>query len=484
MPTSLAVTGWKEACTVTDAHALALFGCRRSTLGFAAVFVWAVGLATSSANDEIPGAPQAAPVALVGGTLHPVSGPPIARGTILFESGKIVELGVDVELDAATVIVDVSGRHVYPGLFAAHSHLGLVEISSVRGTLDTSESGDFNPNLEAQRSVQPDSEILPVTRSGGVLLALTAPRGGRIAGMAAVLQLDGWTYEDMTLASRTALVLAWPNVPPVLKNDSPREGGESSDERKAGESASAGGVELLALRRFFDDARAYEKAALAHREGNASARAKPAVDARLAALRPVLSREVPILVEANELSRIQSAVAFAVEQDIRLILLGGYDAPACAELLRRHDVAVIVSAVHRLPRRRDDPYDAAYTLPERLRAAGVRYCISCSGRSIAANVRNLPHHAATAVAFGLPPDEALKAITLYPARILGVEARVGSLETGKDATVIITTGDPLQITTRVEAAYIQGRAVDLSDRQKRLYEKYREKYRRLRPAER
>jgi len=475
---------WKEARTVTDAQAIVPIGCSRSTLCFAAAFVWALGFVTSSANDAIPGAPQTVPVALVGGTLHPVSGPPIVGGTILFEAGKIVELGVDVELSAATVVVDVSGRHVYPGLFAAHSHLGLVEIASVRGTLDTSESGDFNPNLEAQRSVQPDSEILPVTRSGGVLLALTAPRGGRIAGMAAVLQLDGWTYEDMTLASRTALVMAWPKVPPVLENPSSPTDGEAPDKRKAGANADAGGVELLALRRFFDDARAYEKARLAHREGNASAGAEPASDARLAALGPVLRREVPILVEANELSRIQSAVAFAVGQDVRLILLGGYDAPACAELLRRHDVAVIVSAVHRLPQRRDDPYDAAYTLPERLRASGVRYCISCSDRSIAANVRNLPHHAATAVAFGLPPEEALKAITLYPARILGVEERVGSLETGKDATVIVTTGDPLQMTTRVEAAYIQGRAVDLSDRQKRLYEKYREKYRRLRPAER
>ena len=173
------------------------------------------------------------------------------------------------------------------------------------------------------------------------------------------------------------------------------------------------------------------------------------------------------------------AVAFAEQQRVKLILYGGYDAPHCTELLKKHDVAVIVGGVYRLPQRRSEPYDTPFTVPARLHEAGVRFCISGSGRFGASNVRNLPYHAAMAVAFGLPHDEAIKSITAYPAEILGVAGHVGTLEKGRDATFIITNGDPLETATQVEAAYIQGREVDLNDRHKRLWKKYEEKYRRL-----
>lgn len=420
------------------------------------ILLLTVSTASAVASDAIPGAPQKAPVVITGATIHTVSGLVIDKGDLLFDRGRIVAIGESGSVkipDNAERIIG-KGRHVYPGLFEAHSHLGLVEVSAVRASRDQSESGSMNPNVRAHVSVNPDSELIPVTRANGVLLALTAPSGGRIAGQAAVMQLDGWTFEDMTVRSGAAMVVSWPSVPNQL---------ETKDAKKD---------PVASLREFFDESRAY----LAARSDDAS---NQKTDLKLESLRPVLERKMPLLVSANSLAVIQSAVAFAVEQKVRLIIIGGYDAPLCAELLKKHRVPVIVSAVYRLPRRRSDGFDVAYTLPARLREAGIQFCISGSDSSRTSNARNLPYHAATAVAYGLPADEALKAITLYPAQILGVSKRVGSLERGKDATLIMTTGDPLETSTQVTSAWIRGRAVDLSSRHTQLYEKYREKYRRL-----
>jgi imidazolonepropionase-like amidohydrolase len=197
---------------------------------------------------------------------------------------------------------------------------------------------------------------------------------------------------------------------------------------------------------------------------------------------PVIEGRLPVMIHANDVAQIESAVGFAVDHQLRMILLGGYDAPLCADLLKKHKIPVIVSSVYRLPVRAHDPVDFAYTLPKRLLDAKIPFCISGSDRSETWNTRLLPYHAATAAAYGLPRDEALKAITLYPAEILGVSDKVGSLDAGKDATLIVTNGDPLETTTEIESAFIQGRAVDLSNKQTRLYEKYREKYRRLKAA--
>jgi imidazolonepropionase-like amidohydrolase len=192
----------------------------------------------------------------------------------------------------------------------------------------------------------------------------------------------------------------------------------------------------------------------------------------------VLNRDLPLIANADDWQQIQSAVVFAAEQNVRLIVRGGYDAPQCAELLKKHGVPVIVSGTYRLPRRASDDYDAPFTLPERLRQLGVPYCLSSTGRFGATGVRNLPYHAAMAVAFGLPEVEAIRAITLYPAQILGVADRVGSLEIGKDATLFVATGNPLDTFTQVEAAFVGGRPVDLNNRHKRLWKKYEEKYER------
>ena len=419
----------------------------------------------SISSMQVPAPPQTQPVALVGATIHPVSGPEIKGGTILFDKGKITGIGAALEVPADAVVVKLDGRHVYPGLIAAGSLTGLVEISSVRATRDFAEIGRINPNVRAERAINPDSEHIPVTRANGVALAAVLPLGGLISGMGALVMLEGWTWEEMTLVAPLCMVLNWPDMPGntgLLPEKERREREESIKEQ------------VEEIEEAFRSARAYQKAREAEREKGVPLHEK---DLRWEALLPVLRGELPVWVIASRLQEIEAAVDWAQRNRIRMVLYGGADAPLAADLLKSKKIPVIVSPVLRLPARRDSDYDEAYRLPALLHEAGVEFCIG--GQPSLGNERNLPYHAAMAAAFGLPKEEALKSLTLHTARILGVGDRLGSLEVGKDATMIVTDGDPLEITTHVEKLYIQGRDVDLNNKQKALYEKYREKYRRL-----
>lgn len=413
-----------------------------------------------TAHPEIPGSPQKTPIAIVGATIHTAAGDAIENGTIVFDKGRIVSVGKSVKLPPNTERIDGIGKHVYPGLFDAMTNMGLVEINSIRATVDDSETGELNPNVRSQVAVNPDSAIIPTTRSNGVLLTLTAPTGGLISGRSSVLQLDGWTWEDMTLKSDIGMHIRWPRMDPVSDWWVEKTGKQQITDRDAA---------LKKLEEAFVAVRAYRKA-------RAAAPAEHPVDLRWEAMLPVLDGKLPLIAAADDVQQIQAAVAFSVRHKVRLIVTGGYDALRCSALLKKHKIPVVVAGTYRLPVRRDDDYDAAYTLPARLQKAGIKYCISSGGRFGASNVRNLPYHAATAVAYGLKEAEAIRAITLYPAQILGVDARVGSLEVGKDATIFLTDGNPLVIETQVRMAFVQGRRVDLNDRHKRLYRKYQQKY--------
>ncbi len=424
-------------------------------------------LSAASASDQIPGAPQKKPIALINGVLHPISGPAIEDGTVIFDNGKIVDLGRRMKPPADATVMDLEGKHVYPSLIESHSHLGLVEISSTRSTLDMTEIGSINPNVRAHVSVNPDSELIPVTRANGVLIAVSAPSGGLVSGKASVLQLDGWTYEDMTLKPDCALVVNWPRTAPEMTHV-PGTESEGKPEDRDTERIKA----LKDLRDLFENTRTYIKARAANP-------ANQPFDSRLDSMIPVVEGQIPLLIWADRANQIQGAVAFGVEQNVKIILLGGHDAEMCAEMLRRYDVPVIVDAVHKDPRHDHEEYDSSYTLPERLRRAEIRFCISGTGRSETWNTRNLPYHAATAAAYGLPYEDALRSVTQYPAEILGIADRVGTLEPGKDATLFVSDGDPLETETLVTAAWIQGRKVDLTSRHTQLYDKYRTKYRQL-----
>jgi imidazolonepropionase-like amidohydrolase len=425
---------------------------------FAAAIATAVA-ATALAHPQVPGAPQKQAVALTNATIHPISGPVIEEGTLIFDGGKITALAKDAAIPSGAEVIDLAGKHIYPGLFEPNNDVGLIEINSVRATVDGQETGQLNPNVRAVVAVNPDSEIIPVTRSNGVLLTLAAPYGGLMSGRSGVIQLDGWTWEDMTLKSDVALHIQWPSA-----------AGGGRRGRGGGTETAAPGTEraVESLREAFADARAY---AAARQADKAFPR-----DARWESLQDILNGKLPVIATADDIRQINAAVAFCQKEKLKLIIAGGYDAPQCAALLKKHDIPVIVGGTYRLPRRRGDGYDTAYAVPAELHKAGIRFCISARNRFGANMVRDLPYHAAAAVGFGLPADEALKAITLYPAQILGVADRVGSLEAGKDATLFVCDGDPLDTPTQVTAAWIRGRKVDLNDRHKTLFHKYEQKY--------
>ncbi|MFQ5583058.1 MAG: amidohydrolase family protein [Calditrichia bacterium] len=421
-----------------------------------------------NASDQVPAPPQTHPIALQGGMIHTLAGDAINGGTVLVENGKITAVGETVTLPDNTEVIDITGKHIYPGFIAANTALGLTEIAAVRATRDYAETGKINPNVRAEVAFNPDSELLPVVRANGIALALSIPAGGIISGTSALMLLDGWTWEEMTLKAPVGLHLHWPymgiNRAPWVRKK-PEEQLKERDRQ------------IEQIRKTFADARAYLKAKKS--ESNKGVLYHD-TDSRWEAMVPVLQREVPVFVHANEIRQIQAAVDWASGENIKMVLVGGYDSWRVADLLKEKEIPVIITATHRLPMRRWEAYDTPFTLPLKLQQAGVKFCIAGPGGAFnTAHARNLPYQAATAAAYGLPREEALKAITLYPAEILGVAEQVGSVEVGKDATLIVTDGDPLEIMTHVEMEFIRGRKIDLSNKQTELYEKYREKYRRI-----
>lgn len=416
-------------------------------------------LATSAAvhaHDQIPGAPQTRPIVIRNAAIHRVDQPTIPSGSVVFDEGKITAVGETVETPPTAIEIDGEGKHVYPGLIESLSDIGLTEISAVDATDDRSEFGDRNPNVRAWVAVNPDSELIPVARAGGVLTAMTAPLGRGMRGQTAVLNLDGWTAAEMTVLAPAGLYVDWSAMVP---RDDDASGSKAAEQREQ---------KLAELDTLLDEVRRYGEAR------SAGPDIVP-TDVRLESLRSLIDGTRPLIAAADRQTEIESAVAYAQAHGIKLIIYGGYDAEACSELLRKYGVPVVIRSIHRLPLRRDDPYDAPFTLPQRLQAAGVAFSIAGESRG-ASSMRNLPYQAAAAVAYGLRPQEALRAITLSPAEILGVADRLGSLTEGKDATLIITDGDILETETHIVAAYIQGRHVDLGSRHKMLYDKYQQKY--------
>lgn len=425
------------------------------------------------ASDPIPAPKQKKPIALVGGTIHTVSGAVITNGTILFDKGKIVALGQNVAIPTDAERVNIAGKHVYPGLIDASTNMGLTEIGSVRGTLDIQEQGTINPNARAEVAVDAESEHFPVARSKGILITGSTPAGGIISGTSAAMMMDGWTWEEMTLKAPLGLVVNWPSM--VYTTGGFGFGGGFGGQQQTRETWQRNrDQQLKALRDAFASARAYMVAKKAEAQKGVPYHD---TDSRWEAMIPVLEGNVPVFVNANELAQIQAAITWAEQEGVKLVIVGGRDAWRVTDQLKAKDIPVIVRPIHTPPARRFDDYDVQYTLPSKLKAAGVRFCIAGDGS--ASNSRNVPHHAATAVAYGLPKEDGLKSITLYTAQILGIADRVGSLESGKDATLIVTDGDPLELSTSVEQAYIQGKKLDLRDKHKRLYQKYQEKYKQL-----
>jgi imidazolonepropionase-like amidohydrolase len=411
-------------------------------------------------SDQIPAPNQFHPILLRNGFIHTVSNGTVHGPDILFDDGKIVAIGHGIEIPNNTKIIDVKGKHIYPGLISAGSTLGLQEVNAVRATRDYAETGSINPNVRANVSYHPDSELIPVSRSNGVLVAHVIPQSGRISGTSSAMLLDGWTWEDCTLKHPVAMNLNWPAMDLSFSSWNKKS---IKDQEKSRLNA------LNEIDQLFNSARAYNKL----NKENLNFKSNP----RLASLTKVTKGEIPLIIKANSVKQIESAIYWSVEQNIDIIILGGKDAWRTIDLILEKNIPIIFESVLSVPKRRYEDYDQPYKTPMILHEAGVRFCISNSTSSFQTpHIRDLPYHAAMASSFGLNPEEALRAITLSTAEILGIDNKVGSLEVGKDATLFIADGDILDIRTNVEQAYILGKRVDMSDRQKMLYEKYTQKY--------
>lgn len=418
-------------------------------------------------SDIIPGKPQEKPIALVGGTIHTVTKGTIENGVVLFDKGKIVAVGREINIPKDAEVIDVKGKHIYPGLINAFTTIGLIEIGAVRATRDVTEVGLVNPNVRAEVAFNPDSEHPPVTRSNGITMALVVPTGELIAGQSALMMLDGWTWEEMTLKAPVGLHIYWPRM--TLPSERFMFVRRSPEELKKEVE-----TRINLIRETFQKARAYKKAKESEIQKGVPYHD---TDLKYEAMIPVLEGKVPVFIHANSSKEILSAIEWAESEGLKIVIVGGADSWKVADVLKNKNIPVILTNIHRLPSKRYSDYDEPFTVAYKLYKAGVKFCIGGEGGYY--NERNLPYQAATCVAFGLPREEALKAITIYPAEILGVADKVGSIEPGKDATLIVTTGDPLEISTQVVYEFIQGKKVDLSNRQVKLYEKYVEKYRRL-----
>jgi len=416
----------------------------------------------AAAQDLQPAAPpQDHPIFLVGATVHTISGETIENGVVSLTEGKIGivadhEIMSRINLTPDTEIIDLTGKHIYPGMIDSVTTLGLQEISAVRAMNDYNEVGDMTPEVRAYVSVNPDSTVIPTARSNGVLTFGVFPTGGTIPGRASVLQADGWTTEDMALARDAGLIINWPRMRNTGKNKM-----KANDRRDQ---------TLNNLNTIFDNATAYTAK-------------HDAVDLKLEAITTVLPSENqhPIFINANDYDQITAAINWAVSRNLHPIIVGGRDAHLCTDLLVSTNTPVIIGGTYNFPKRADAPYDQPYTLPAKLEAAGVLWSLSMSGRH--AHERNLPEAIAIAVAhgsdLGFTQEAALRGITLNAAKILNLDDQLGSIESGKAATLFVSDGNILNVASIVTYAWIQGRTIDLANKQTTLRDKYREKYRQL-----
>lgn len=428
--------------------------------------------AVSQAQVVIPTAPQDVPVVLRGATIHTVTKGTITNGTIVMERGKITAIGgPEVATPRGAKVVDYTGKHIYPGLIDAYSTVGITEIGSVDVSNDVNELGDFNPNVRPEVAVNPESRHIGTTRSAGVLVAFATPGGGVVSGLSSALSLEGWTWEEMSMKGAAALNVNWPDP-----NSRPRRGGFGGPPPGApGGPGGRGGPpqappktyaeQVEEIRAYFAEARAYRDAVKA----GESVR----TDARFAAMIPALNGEMPVVVAAEGVAQINDAITWAKQEGVKLVIRGGRDAIHVADRLKAEQVPVILTSTMAAPSRTHEGYDQAYSTPAQLHAAGVKFAIAGEGNALYSY--RLPWDAGVAVAFGLPEEEALKAVTINAAEFLGVADKVGSLEVGKEATLLITTGTPLDMTTNIVQSYIQGREIDMNDIQKQFFKKYLEK---------
>ena len=397
-----------------------------------------------------------------------VSGPDIENGTVVIRNGKIEAVGAAVNVPAGAQTIDGNGLSVYPGMIDAGTNMGLVEVpQGANGTVDLSEVGDFNPNAKAIIAVNPHSAHIGVTRVEGVTNTVTMPTGGLISGQAALINLLGTAPKEMAVVPQAALVINYPRI------GGGGGGGFGPPQQPANlsETLEENARQLDQIRKMLRDAEAYGRTQDAYAKDRTLPR--PDQNIVLESMIPYVRGERPVIFRAERESEIRGAIRFAEEMKLKPIILGGNDAWKVASLLKEKNVPVILTGVFSLPMREDDAYDTLYENPAKLKQAGVLFAISTGDTG--PEVRNLPQYAGMAAAYGLSKADALKAVTLYPAQIMNVADRLGSIEVGKMANLVVTDGDLLEIRTRIRYLLIDGRPVVLTSRHTELNDAFKDR---------
>ena len=395
-----------------------------------------------------------------------VSGPDIENGTIVIRDGKIEAVGTNVSVPAGAQTIEGRGLSVYPGMIDLGTNMGLVEVpQGANGTVDTSEVGELNPNAKAIIAVNPHSAHIGVTRVEGITTTLTAPTGGLISGQAALINLLGTSPQEMALVPQAALVINYPRI----GGGGGGFGGFQQQPANLTERLAANERQVEQIRKMLRDAEAYGRALDAYAKDKSLPR--PDRNIVLESLVPYVRGERPVIFRADREAEIRGALKFAEEMKLKSIILGGDDAWRVASLLKEKNVPVILTGIFSLPNLEDDAYDTLYEQPAKLQQAGVRFCISSGDAG--PEVRNLPLYAGMAAAFGLSKADAVKAVTLYPAQILNVADRLGSIEVGKLANLVVTDGDLLEIRTHIKYLLIDGRPVVLTSRHTELNDAFK-----------
>ncbi len=413
---------------------------------------------TLSAQSDVPApaAKQTKSIYLTHATIHTGNGKVLNNATIAFDNGKIilVEENPSFKTDETGKVIDCTGKHIYPGIIAANTKVGIDEIEAVRATNDYAEVGNYNPDARAIIAYNTDSRVTPTVRSNGVLFAQSVPLYGTISGTSAVVQLDAWNWED-ALIKEDGVWLNWPNMQ--------SRGGWWAEPAPATTNKDYD-KQVNAIKDYFRDAKSYADAGL-HIKTNL----------RFEAMKDLFTKTKTLYINVDRVKEMQHAIAFAEEFSLRLVVSGGEESWMIADELGKKNIAIILGKTHELPGSDDADVDQPFKTPAVLQKAGVLFALSIPGGFW--QERNLPFNAGTAVAYGLSKEEALAAITLNAAKILGVDAQIGSLEKGKDASLIVSTGDVLDMkTSDVQYAFISGRQIDLNNKQKELNQKFSKKY--------
>jgi len=407
----------------------------------------------------LPALAQKETIALTNATVHVGNGQVINNATVVFKNGKITEVGANASTAGAKV-VDCSGKHIYPGLILSASQLGLIEVNSNRATIDASEIGEINSSIRSIVAYNTDSKVINTLRTNGILLANVIPAGGSISGSSSVVQLDAWNWEDAAYKTDVAIHF---RMPSLLNRRGSRGGGFGGQQAPA-DPVKSGLEQIEKVKAFFREAKAY-LAEAKHENTNL----------KFEAVKNLFDKKQKLFVHCNIVKEMLIAVDFVKEFGFDVVLVGAVDSWQIADLLKQNNIAVILNQLHDLPAMIDDDIDQPFKTPAMLQRAGVLFAINDDDAN--SRYRNLPFNAGTASAYGLSKEEALSAITLNAANILGVADKTGSIETGKDANIVVSQGDILDMRTNIiTQAFIQGRQVDLNNKQKQLAERYETKY--------